>query len=59
MEIDYGPFERRFHLPRSVDADQIEARYADGFLEVVMPKQDPGAHLTGPIGISDQEDKDA
>ncbi len=59
MEIDYGPFERRFHLPRTVDADQIEARYADGFLEVVMPKKGPSARVIGPIGISDQEDKDA
>jgi HSP20 family protein len=59
MEIDYGPFERRFHLPRTVDADHIEAHYADGFLEVVMPKQGPSAHVIGPIGITDQEDKDA
>jgi len=39
MEMDFGPFERRFHLPRIVDVDKIEAHYSDGLLEVVMPKR--------------------
>jgi HSP20 family protein len=39
MEMDFGPFERRFHLPRAVDVDKMEAHYNDGLLEVVMPKK--------------------
>jgi HSP20 family protein len=42
MEMDFGPFERRFHLPKAVDADRVEARYEDGLLEVVMPKVTSG-----------------
>jgi HSP20 family molecular chaperone IbpA len=37
--MDFGPFERRFHLPGIVDVDKIEAHYSDGLLEVIMPKR--------------------
>lgn len=37
-ERSYGRFERSFLLPATVDIDQIDARYADGVLTVVMPK---------------------
>lgn len=59
MEIDFGPFERRFQLPRNADADRIEAHYTDGFLEIVMPKQASSPRLSGPVHVSDEEDKDA
>jgi len=39
MEVDFGPFERQFRLPRAVDADRVEANYMDGLLEVIMPKK--------------------
>ena len=32
-----GTFTRRVHLPDTVDADQIEAGYADGVLTVRVP----------------------
>ena len=55
MEIDFGPFERRFHLPWLVDEERIEAHYADGFLEVLMPKK-VSESSTGSIHITPKED---
>ena len=37
-ERAYGAFERTFALPGTVDADRIEASYADGLLTVTLPK---------------------
>jgi HSP20 family protein len=34
----FGAFERIFALPAAVKADQIEAQYKDGVLQVVVPK---------------------
>ena len=42
MEIRYGEFRTQVRLPASVDDDEIEASYSDGFLTIVMPKR--GAH---------------
>ena len=37
-ERRYGTFSRSFVLPRQVDVERIEARYADGVLRIVVPK---------------------
>jgi len=37
-ERSYGAFERTFALPGTVDADRIEASFADGLLTVTLPK---------------------
>lgn len=37
-ERSYGVFERTFSLPSTVDADRIDASFADGVLTVVLPK---------------------
>jgi HSP20 family protein len=34
----YGSFERSFTLPRTVEAEKIEAQFKDGILHVQMPK---------------------
>lgn len=34
----YGAFERTFQLSSPVRADQIQAKYRDGVLEIVVPK---------------------
>ena len=39
VEIPFGPFERTIVLPADVDAEQAHARYADGLLEVRLPKR--------------------
>jgi HSP20 family protein len=41
LEIGFGEFERRFMLPIPVDPQGIEARYADGVLEVQLPRKFP------------------
>ncbi|MFB3903129.1 MAG: Hsp20/alpha crystallin family protein [Acidobacteriota bacterium] len=40
MESRYGSFSRSFSLPRSVDADKIEASYRDGVLNITIPKRE-------------------
>ena len=37
VELAYGPFERRFVLPRDADTAHLTARYGEGILEVRIP----------------------
>lgn len=41
MEVQIGPFERRFRLPVVVDPVSIRATYELGFLEIRLAKQPP------------------
>ena len=41
LEMAFGTFERRFTLPISVNPDAVEARYAEGILEVFLPRKGP------------------
>ncbi len=36
-EVAYGAFQRNFALPEGVDAARVEAKYAQGMLEVRVP----------------------
>jgi HSP20 family protein len=36
-ELAYGTFQRSFELPEGVDAAQVEAKHANGMLEVRVP----------------------
>ncbi len=38
MEIQWGHFERTVMLPAAVDPDKAQASYADGILEIVLPR---------------------
>lgn len=38
MEISYGTFEREVQLPSRVLAEEAKAVYADGFMEIRLPK---------------------
>lgn len=38
-ERHYGAFERVFNLPKSVDADKIEASFSKGVLGITLPKK--------------------
>lgn len=40
LETPYGAFRREFILPENVDAEKIEARYINGMLELVVPKDE-------------------
>ena len=45
-EVRYGRFERRIVLPESAQADQIEAAFRNGVLEIKIPMEQP-AHPQG------------
>jgi HSP20 family protein len=36
-EVAYGAFQRSFQLPEGVDAAHVEAKHANGMLEVRVP----------------------
>jgi HSP20 family protein len=38
VENVYGPFERYFELPRTLDSSNVEATYRDGVLTLTFPK---------------------
>lgn len=38
VERSFGRFERTFTLPETVSSEQIEAKFKDGVLEVMIPK---------------------
>lgn len=39
-EKQYGKFSRVFTLPQNVNADMIEARFENGVLDIVLPKEE-------------------
>jgi HSP20 family protein len=39
-ECVYGPFQRSFVLPATVDQNQVQATYHDGILELRLPKSE-------------------
>ncbi|HET9581396.1 MAG TPA: Hsp20/alpha crystallin family protein [Gemmatimonadota bacterium] len=41
MEIPAGAFERRIRVPDSVRAEEISVEYADGLLQIRLPKTAP------------------
>jgi len=40
VERSYGKFYRSFTLPSTVKADEIDAAYKDGVLEITLPKKE-------------------
>jgi HSP20 family protein len=49
LEVQYGPFARRLHLPESVDREGAAASYADGFLVLRLPKLPSGGKRRIPV----------
>lgn len=41
QEMGFGSFERTFLLPMPIDPQGVTARYGDGILEVILPRQIP------------------
>lgn len=52
IERAAGTFLRRFTLPDSVRAEGIKAHYADGVLEIEIPKQPRGEARRIPVTIN-------
>jgi HSP20 family protein len=46
IETQYGSFSRSFVLPENVDGSKINARYNNGILEVLVPKDEKKALKT-------------
>lgn len=40
IETSYGAFSKTFVLPENVNAEKIEAKYNNGMLELVVPKDE-------------------
>jgi HSP20 family protein len=40
IETQYGSFSRSFGLPENVDAGKISAKYNNGILEILVPKDE-------------------
>jgi len=40
VENQYGPFERYFEIPRTLDITNIAAKYEDGVLSLTFPKRE-------------------
>lgn len=40
IETQYGAFRREFVLPENVDAEGIQAKYNNGILELIVPKDE-------------------
>lgn len=38
VETKYGAFKRSFELPDSIDQDAVDAKYEDGILNILVPK---------------------
>ncbi|NLO74808.1 MAG: Hsp20/alpha crystallin family protein [candidate division WS1 bacterium] len=49
MEIECGEFARSFPLRQPVDAEAVSASYAEGFLEITLPKLPPRTPRRVPI----------
>lgn len=43
-EFNYGSFTRRFNLVDLVDEDKIDAKYENGILKIVLPKNEKNQH---------------
>ncbi|WP_026167489.1 Hsp20/alpha crystallin family protein [Desulfovibrio oxyclinae] len=42
LERDYGPFLRRFSLPKRVNSRSVSARLSNGLLTITIAKRPPG-----------------
>jgi HSP20 family protein len=45
-EFSYNSFSRSFTLPPSVNAEKVDAKYADGLLKLSLPKKDEAKTLS-------------
>ena len=39
MERAFGPFNRTFTLPTTIDSEKVKAEFKNGILMVIMPKR--------------------
>ena len=51
-EFNYSSFERRYHLPETINVEAVSAKYEDGVLHIVIPKAEAPQAETKVIEIS-------
>lgn len=58
-QIRYGPFRVEIFIPAEIERKEIEARYDDGFLKVLLPKAAPAApkQVQIPSGNAEQQQR--
>ena len=49
IERRYGSFQRKFSLPREVEADDIKAEFSDGILTLSIPKSEAAKPTEIPV----------
>ena len=55
MEIDYGYFERRIVIPRSIDGSHVRATFLNGYLRIDLPKAQHLEHTAVTVIIEQPE----
>jgi HSP20 family protein len=55
VERSYGQFARSFTLPNNVDREHIQANFADGLLQISMPKREDSKPRQIKIAPSDEK----
>jgi len=58
-EVRYGKFERRFTVPKGIDAEKAEARYDKGVLALTLPLPDAPKPKRIAVATSPAEEKKA
>jgi HSP20 family protein len=53
MERSYGQFVRSFTLPNNVDREHIKANFANGLLQIELPKREESKPRQIKIGVGD------
>ena len=53
VERSYGEFQRAFYLPSHIDKENIQARYENGVLQILIPKKEKGK----PVKIETNKEK--
>ena len=51
QERTYGRFERAFHLPDGVEAEQIEAKFKNGVLAIILPKKEEAKKVVRQVEV--------
>lgn len=51
-EYNYSSFSRSFTIPETVEVDQIDAKYENGELRIVLPKKEKAVKVVKEIAVS-------
>lgn len=51
-EYSYSSFSRSFTIPDTVETDQIDAKYENGELKILLPKKEKAVKVTKEIAIN-------